>query len=127
MQLMVDDINSRSSEEACGLLLGEKSHDIYQAIEVFPIKNVLHSPVRYLMHPEEQLKAFNYMDENGLELVGIYHSHPNGPDTPSKTDIDEAYYPESVYLIWSLISGEWHCRAFLIQDATIKEIKIISN
>jgi proteasome lid subunit RPN8/RPN11 len=79
------------------------------------------------MDPKEQLDVFNYMDKKGLDLVGIYHSHPDGPDTPSDTDIDEAFYPEAVYLIWSRSSGEWRCRAFLIQDGSITEIQISAH
>lgn len=124
---MICDINTRLPEEACGLLLGEANQNHYQTIEVRPTKNVLHSPVRYRMDPEEQLVAFNYMDKKGLDLVAIYHSHPEGPDTPSQTDIDEAFYPEAVNLIWSRSSGKWHCRAFLIQEGSIQEIQISTN
>jgi [CysO sulfur-carrier protein]-S-L-cysteine hydrolase len=124
---MICDINTRSAEEACGLLLGETNHNHYQAIEVRPTKNVLHSSVRYRMDPKEQLNAFNYMDEKGLDLVAIYHSHPDGPATPSKTDIEEAFYPEVVYLIWSRSSGEWQCRAFLIQEGSTREIQILTQ
>jgi proteasome lid subunit RPN8/RPN11 len=124
---MICDINTRSPEEACGLLLGEINQNYYQATEVRPTQNVLRSPVRYRMNPKEQLDTFNYMDKKGLYLVGIYHSHPDGPDTPSDTDIDEAFYPEAVYLIWSRSSGEWKCRAFLIQDGSITEIQISTH
>jgi proteasome lid subunit RPN8/RPN11 len=47
------------------------------------------------------------MEAQGLEMVGIYHSHPHGPDSPSPTDIAEAYYPDAVYLIWFRQDGEW--------------------
>ena len=65
----------------------------------FITTNVLHSAVRYRIDPAEQLAGLQPDRRSGLELVGIYHSHPNGPDGLA-TDIAEAYYPEAVYLIW---------------------------
>jgi proteasome lid subunit RPN8/RPN11 len=51
-----------------------------------------------------------------MELIGIYHSHPHGPDEPSPTDVNEAYYPEAIHLIWSQRTGKWQCRAFMITE-----------
>jgi len=96
----------------------------YRAQAIIPTTNVLHSRVRYRIEPLEQLKAFEDFEELGWELVGIYHSHPNGPDAPSPTDVAEAYYPEAVYLIWSHRTGEWNCRGFLIQDGNIDEVRL---
>jgi proteasome lid subunit RPN8/RPN11 len=69
---MSADVESRAPQEACGLLAGKG--DI--TLEVIPITNELHSTVRFRMDPIEQLRAFQLIDDQGLELVGIYHSHP---------------------------------------------------
>ena len=111
-------------EEACGIIGGVIEGDTCRALEVIAISNALHSPVRYRMDPEEQWAAFQTLEKQGLELVGIYHSHPNGPEAPSPTDIAEAYYPEAVYLIWSRQGDEWDCRAFTIQDGLVEAIAI---
>ena len=50
----MDDILDRNLEEACGLVAGHRSDQL----AVFPITNVLHSPVRFQMDPEQQLKRF---------------------------------------------------------------------
>jgi len=112
----------QAPEEACGLLAGEMEAQQYRVRTIIPTTNALHSQVRYRIDPPEQLKAFEQIEELGWELVGIYHSHPNGPDAPSPTDVSEAYYPEAVYLIWSHRTGEWNCRGFLIQDGNIDEV-----
>jgi proteasome lid subunit RPN8/RPN11 len=111
-------------EEACGLLAGLIQKETFQVREVFPITNELHSPVQYRMDPQEQIDAFNQIESQGLELVGIYHSHPGGPADPSPTDIAEAYYPEAVYLIWSHQAGKWQCNAFLIHDQRVDPVDI---
>jgi proteasome lid subunit RPN8/RPN11 len=118
---MMDDAERRAPEEACGLLAGRGE----QAVAVLPITNILHSPVRYRLDPKQQLDAFMWIDKQGLSLIGIYHSHPAGPDSPSVTDIQEAYYPEAAYLIWSRRSGSWVCRAFSMIDRHVQEISIV--
>lgn len=107
-------------EEACGILAGRRR----EVLRIIPITNQLHSPVRYLMEPHEQLKAFQLIEAQGLELLAIYHSHPQGPEGPSPTDIAEAYYPEAVYLIWSYSQREWRCRGFSIEGELVRPVEL---
>jgi proteasome lid subunit RPN8/RPN11 len=118
--LMHADVNSRAPEEACGILAGQGGH----VLEVFPATNTLHSHVRYRIEPKEQLDIFNQIDERGWNLLAIYHSHPNGPAHPSATDIQEAYYPEAIYLIWAQTDGIWSYKGFLIQGGKYAEVPI---
>lgn len=124
MQQMRNAVAMLAPEEACGLLSGRNEAGVYRVTAVIPVANELRSPVRYRMEPQAQIDAFNQIDAQGLELVGIYHSHPAGPPNPSPTDIAEAYYPETVYLIWSALADGWGCRAFLIQDRQVTPVKI---
>jgi len=124
MQHMHRDVAQRAPEEACGLLSGQSEAGVYRVAAVIPTTNELHSPVRYRIDPQEQIAAFNQIDAQGLELVGIYHSHPAGPSFPSAIDIAEAFYPEAAYLIWSAPTGEWLCHAFLIQDQRVMRLEI---
>jgi [CysO sulfur-carrier protein]-S-L-cysteine hydrolase len=124
MQRMRRDVVQRAPEEACGLLSGQIEAGIYRVAAIIPTTNELHSPVRYRIDPHEQIAAFNQIDAQGLELVGIYHSHPAGPAVPSPTDIAEAFYPQAVYLIWSASAGEWQCSASLIQDGQVIPVEI---
>ncbi len=84
--------------EACGLLAGGG-----QTVNaVYPIDNILRSPTAYEMEPTQQLNAMLDFEAQGESLLAIYHSHPQGPASPSETDIEKAYYPEAVYVIISL-------------------------
>ena len=118
---ILTEVERLAPEEACGLLAGIGD----RVVVSIPVTNALHSPVRFRMEPLEQLKAFQRMEAQGWELIGIYHSHPLGQDMPSQTDIDEAYYPETVYVIVSGREGEWHCRGFLIWDGQTREVPIL--
>jgi proteasome lid subunit RPN8/RPN11 len=85
---------------------------------------VHHSPARFRMDPKEQLQAFNHMDEQGWELLAIYHSHPSGPPTPSATDIAEAAYPGVIHLIWSTFEEDWICKGFVIETSRVYEVPV---
>jgi proteasome lid subunit RPN8/RPN11 len=117
---IVSDVQKRLPEEACGLLAGCGN----QVLDVIPIENVFHSPTRYRMKPQGQLSAFQHIEQKNWEMLAIYHSHPAGPGYPSNTDINEAYYPESVYIIVSQDSGIFIPRGFMINDGHILEISI---
>jgi desampylase len=117
-------VDRAAPEEACGLLAGQVTPDSFVVEDVVPTTNLLHSQVRYRIDPVEQLQAFERMDAAGQVLVGIYHSHPGGPDYPSATDLAEAYYPDTVYLIWSGKSGAWECRAFSLQNNRAAHVEL---
>jgi proteasome lid subunit RPN8/RPN11 len=69
------------------------------------------------------VKAFNWIEEQGMVLLGIFHSHPEGPQGPSATDLEEAAY-EVVYIILSRAQGTWEARGYWIQDSQAYEISI---
>jgi proteasome lid subunit RPN8/RPN11 len=112
-------------EEACGILggLGE------EVKLVIAVENELHSRVRFRMRPEQQLRALLNLEQEGLDLIGIWHSHPNGPEFPSPTDMAEATYPEALALIWGRPdhSEAWGLRAFRLDSGGFDEIAILSG
>lgn len=106
-------------EEACGLIGGREG----RAARVYAVENVHHSPVTFEMDPLQQIKAMLAMEAEGLELIAIYHSHPDGPARPSATDVANAYYPDAVQLIISLANrARPSVRAFTIIDGTVAEV-----
>lgn len=87
--------------EVCGLLGGRWKGSTAYVQRVTPIANIAADPQSYfLMEPQQQIAELLTLAKGGLDLVGIYHSHPQGPLYPSETDIRDCAYPEAVYLIW---------------------------
>ena len=108
--------------EACGILAGQAG----KIVRVYPIENKLHSPVAYEMEPQQQLAAMLEIEENGWEMTAVYHSHPQGPETPSATDIAKAYYPDVIQVIVSLQQpNQPIMRAFGIRDGRVTEVEIV--
>ncbi len=115
---MQEEVSRHAPEEACGLLAGREG----RAWAVLPVSNALHSPVRFRMDAREQLRAMTWIEGQGLELVGIYHSHPQGPPAPSATDLAEYAYPGVLYVIWFRSGQVWQARAFAIEAGAARQV-----
>ena len=97
--------------ECCGILGGKNN----QVKNVYQIDNVVGSPTRYLMDPEQQLKATLDLEDKGLEIIGFYHSHTNSEAYPSSTDVRLAVQSGWLDILYVLIS---------VKDSEIKAFKI---
>jgi proteasome lid subunit RPN8/RPN11 len=76
------------------------------------------------MDPQGQISALGRIEDEGEELIAIYHSHPMGPAHPSATDLDEAAFPEVDYLIWSPGEGQWRCEGFHLEGGRFVPLTI---
>ena len=117
IQAMRHHVVAQAPLEACGLLAGKQ--DLVET--VLRVRNAEQSPVRFRMDAQEQYNAFEWMDANGLDLLGIFHSHPSGPETVSPTDIAEAAY-DVVHVIWSRRKQNWKARGFWIENGQVSEV-----
>ena len=117
---MLDHVSRHAPLEACGLLAGKND----RVEQLILIRNQAQSPVRFVMDPYEQLKALDWIESNGLDLLGIFHSHPTGLETASVTDIAEAAY-EVVHLIWSLREETWKLRGFWIESGQAVDVPLL--
>jgi proteasome lid subunit RPN8/RPN11 len=120
---MLKHILSWLPEEACGLLAGKDG----RVARVFPVENAEHSPVRFRMDPEQQVCAFEEIEERELELLAIFHSHPMGPAGLSATDLAEAAYPGVWHVIWSRRGGEWLARAYVLEAGETREVLLVAD
>lgn len=107
--------------EACGIISGKKD----KAVKFYPARNELKSQSRYNINPDDLYRIIMDIEEKGLDIWGIFHSHPASPAYPSDTDLNQAFYPDAYYLIASFMDEKNPgLRAFLIRDRRILEVKI---
>jgi len=108
--------------EVCGLIAGRGG----VPDTVYPIANVADTPDRlFAMEPAAQIEAMRQMRESGEELFAIYHSHPHAPAEPSARDLEEAAYPEALYLIVSLdTKGVLEMRGFRLHDGEVARVDL---
>ena len=94
-------------EEGAGFLLGEEN-GVRDVQTIFPLTNSREDSARhnrYLITPEDYLKAELEADKLGLSLLGVFHSHPDHPNRPSEFDREWAQ-PFFSYIITNVQSGK---------------------
>ena len=100
--------------EVCGVLIGDDSR-ITHYIECTNL-NTERAHDRYDMDPASFKEADEWARKNGLEIVGIYHSHPDHQSIASETDRQRAW-PDWVYIILSIFGGKYKdSRAWVLED-----------
>ena len=105
--------------EACGLLTGSNNH----VKKVFPAKNTERSPVTYCINPLFFLGLSRQMRTEGMDIIGVYHSHPTGLTGMSTRDIAMGW-ENFFYLVVSFEREEVRFQCFLIEDGKAVNVKI---
>ncbi len=108
LKQIVDAAESAYPDEACGLLVGrdDRTGDI-RITETHQSENLAKDPHRsFEVDPALRLDLHKRLRDGPDNVVGVFHSHPEHPPQPSKTDLARAWEPELVWLITSVIDGQ---------------------
>jgi len=109
--------------EACGVISGSAGKG---PLQFYPARNELKSSTRYQIEPHDLYRIIMDITEQGLEIWGIFHSHPVSPAYPSETDLKQSYYPDAYYLIASFADAKKPVlRAFRIVDKQVEEVEVL--
>ncbi len=115
--------------EACGLLVGRLQPDATHVRQVFPVRNlnVERARDRYELDPDEHARVAAAARLEGLDIVGVWHSHPDHPARPSETDRAAAWEGWS-YVIASVSPGGLQdLRSWRLQDGRFEEEDIVDG
>lgn len=108
--------------ECCGMLAGKEQ----TITRIFKTENIAESEDLYELDPLEQVKAFEEIDRLSLKLLGVYHSHPDHPCYPSGLDRSQAFYPDTLFFIVSLLDFDNpQIKAFRLNKGEAVEEEII--
>jgi len=107
--------------ESCAMLLGKKVGDTWNVKEVFLTQNIDNSQTNFTISPEELLKGYQLAEKMNLELVGVFHSHPNSNATPSDTD---RKFMQNNPVPWIIFSGVTNGLKVYLLDSDLVEISI---
>ena len=121
---LLDDVVAHAQEEAPNECVGIIAASDGVAVAVHRARNAAASPLRYEIEGLEQYRIQSAIEDAGLELGAIYHSHTRSAPVPSETDINLAFYPDSVYLIVGLASAEPDVRAYRIVDGQVSDAEL---
>ncbi len=121
---MIAHARAELPNECCGLLAGKRPTSGTGSTEIqveqrYALINELKSPTEYESGGESLIAASKDMRHRGLEIVGIYHSHPTSPPMPSKKDLERNFYGDSViHFIVSLARPEPEVRGWWLLDTS---------
>lgn len=108
-------------QEACGVIGGIDG----RALRIIPIPNTASDPQHhYTLDHAAFVKAIFSLEREGLSLIGFYHSHPGGDPIPSQTDIREANYPDTAYLIIGLRNQRPTLAAWRLNYGQVERIEL---
>jgi proteasome lid subunit RPN8/RPN11 len=95
--------------EACGIILGHiednKDNILFITKDLKRAKNLSDNPLRFYLDPKDFLRIQEEADKEGLEIIGIYHTHPDHPPIASQYDLESAI-EGLFYLILSILGGK---------------------
>jgi len=112
---MIRQAKAEAPFEACGILAGKYG----MAEKFYKMMNTNNRIEHFMMSPEEQFKVVKDIRSAGLEMLAIYHSHPESPARPSTEDVRMAFTPNMIYVIVSLQQAEPVVKGFLIKDGNV--------
>jgi [CysO sulfur-carrier protein]-S-L-cysteine hydrolase len=123
---LIDEMVAHAREdlpnECCGMIGGSGG----EASTVIRVANSAASPLRYEMDPQAQYDALKSIEDDGDELLAIYHSHTKSAAYPSQTDVNQAVaWPEQIYVIVSLADEDApDVQAYLLKDLKIADVAL---
>ncbi|HUV58476.1 MAG TPA: M67 family metallopeptidase [Acidimicrobiales bacterium] len=111
--------------EGCGLLLGLRDQNGGVVTEVVPSHNVADSAKVYEIDSKVLLRTYRRADDEGLEVLGVFHSHTHSEAYPSPTDIAQAPDPVWHYVLVSLRDQIAVVRSFRIVNGSVTEEELV--
>ncbi|MHC4752042.1 MAG: M67 family metallopeptidase [Planctomycetota bacterium] len=120
-QQMLEQARAQVPIEACGILAGSDS----KVEKFYKMTNINQSNVHFMMEPKEQFAVVKDIRSAGLEMLAIYHSHPESPARASAEDIRLALTPDVIYVIISLQNANAaDVKGFLIEDGNVTTVPV---
>lgn len=89
---------NQKPNEACAILFGKGD----EVLDIFLTDNIEESPINFTISNEQLIEAYKIAEDQNVEIVGIFHSHPNSDAFPSNTD---KKFMQSNPVAWIIYSG----------------------
>ena len=115
---LVQHANKQYPYEACATLLGNTNEETWETTEIFLTKNTDKSEINFTVSNEQLLEGYTEAEENGLDVVGTFHSHPKSEPSPSNTDIEFMKGNPVPWVIYSGLTNDM--KAYLLESEVIQ-------
>ena len=124
IEILTNHSRAKSPNESCAILFGSIDNDQIIIKEIFLAKNIENSPVNFTISPEELITAYSTAEKKGLDVSGIFHSHPSSVAYPSSTDKKYMECNPVPWVIFSNLNNEF--KAYIYNSGIIPvPVKIV--
>ena len=105
---------NQKPNESCAILFGKNN----KVLDVFLTENIDESPVNFTISNKQLIEGYKIAEDKKMDVIGIFHSHPNSDAFPSNTD---KKFMQSNPVVWIIYSGiNKNFRAFILESDTIE-------
>ena len=105
---------NQKPNESCAILFGKND----KVLDLFLTENIEKSPINFTISNEQLIEGYRIAEEKKMEVIGIFHSHPNSDAYPSNTD---KKFMQSNPVVWIIYSGiNKNFRAYLLETDIIE-------
>lgn len=107
LRQVVDAAEAAYPQECCGLLVGRQhANGTVEMVRAHPSANLSRTADRFEIDPRLWVDLARALGKGPTKVVGLYHSHPDGPAQPSAADLEAAWGEEMAWIVVSVGPGE---------------------
>ncbi len=117
--MLSTEANDKKPNECCALLFGKKDNGKIIVSEIYPAENIEKSPLNFTISNEQLIQGYKMAEDKGLEVIGIFHSHPDSDPYPSTTDKKFMEINPVAWVIFSVMTKEFKAFTFESELITI--------
>jgi len=122
VKALIAHAKSEDPKESCALLIGSETDDGWNVKEIFLTENMDDSKINFTISPEQELEVDTIAKKKDMEIVCIFHSHPNSDASPSLTDKKFMNVNPFPWIIYSCETDEMNC--FILKNKNIEQLTI---
>ena len=105
---------NQKPNESCAILFGKNN----KVLDVFLTENIDESPVNFTISNKQLIEGYKIAEDKKMDVIGIFHSHPNSDAFPSNTD---KKFMQSNPVVWIIYSGiNKNFKAFILESDSIE-------
>jgi len=121
-QILIKHTKKNNPNESCAILFGSIIDEKNIVQDIFLTDNVEDSPVKFIISNEQLIKAYQTAEDKNLDVVGIFHSHPNSDPYPSEND---KKFLQVNPIAWIIFSGITHEFKAYVLEKEILQISVV--
>ncbi len=113
-KILSEHSENQKPNESCAILFGKGD----QVLDLFLTENIEKSPVNFTISDEQLIEVYRIAEEREMEVIGIFHSHPDSDASPSDTDKKFMQCNPVAWVIYSGINKNF--RAYFLESDVIE-------